>query len=315
VPLCGETESFEDTLVSVLQNRPAQSEVIVVTPGEYDDPYDLAEEVSFIPAPSGAELPVQINLGVRAGRGDVVHVVQCGLTVDEGWTDAVLPHFADDTVAAVAPAISSIGRAPAMIGIRAGFNGRRVEVLTRREGDGSLTALARSHGPTLLAGFWRKTAWERAGGLDANLGPNYADLDLAVTFEELGFRCVAEPACRILRQAAAPQPPSRWRQGKSAERLFWKHARGASRGAYAIHALGLAAEFVTALPRPGRMIEFLGRLSVLGSGDWSESRNAARPSLREQATAGSEPIRRRDSANLLSERDRRPPARNAVQPF
>ena len=51
VPLMGDLKRFEDTLVSVLENQPEQSEVVVVLNGPYDDPYDLRSEVKFVEAP------------------------------------------------------------------------------------------------------------------------------------------------------------------------------------------------------------------------------------------------------------------------
>ena len=40
IPCAQDTAWFESTLASVLQNRPADCEVLVVQPREYDDPYD-----------------------------------------------------------------------------------------------------------------------------------------------------------------------------------------------------------------------------------------------------------------------------------
>ena len=46
----GAIEALESTLVSVLENRPRDCEVIVVSNRKYDDPYSLAGEVTFIEA-------------------------------------------------------------------------------------------------------------------------------------------------------------------------------------------------------------------------------------------------------------------------
>jgi hypothetical protein len=304
VPLCGGAESFEDTLVSILQNRPPHSEVAVVTAGEYDDPYDLAQELSFVTAPAGAGMVDQINLGVQATRGEVIHVVQCGLSVEDGWTDPALEHFETLAVAAVAPVVLC-GSGASLMGIRAGFNGRRIEVQAK---NGSAM---RCQGPTLQAGFWRRSAWERVGGLDASLGPRYAALDLALALDALGRQCIIEPLSRIVETCARKDSLSAWSEGRSAERLFWKRASHAP-GAFALHTLGLAGEFLAALPRPRRMIEFLGRLSVLTSagGNSNPAPNAS-PSL----SSGAEPMRRRDGANLVGDRERRTSSHRAIQPY
>ncbi len=48
----GSVESWEGTLVSVLENRPADCEIIVALSQPYADPYDLKDEVRFV-APLG----------------------------------------------------------------------------------------------------------------------------------------------------------------------------------------------------------------------------------------------------------------------
>ena len=48
VPVFGDSAAFEATLVSVLENQPSCSEVIVAHDGSYDDPFDLADEVRLV---------------------------------------------------------------------------------------------------------------------------------------------------------------------------------------------------------------------------------------------------------------------------
>ena len=78
-------EHFEDTLASVLQHRPEDCEILVVHAESYDDPYDLGDEVRFIAAPAGCSRAAQLNLGIRESRGEVVHWLAGGLTVEEDW--------------------------------------------------------------------------------------------------------------------------------------------------------------------------------------------------------------------------------------
>ena len=61
VPLTGDLKPFEDTLVSVLENQPERSEVVVVLNEPYDDPYQLRGEVEFVEAPAGGG-PRVLNL-------------------------------------------------------------------------------------------------------------------------------------------------------------------------------------------------------------------------------------------------------------
>ena len=62
IPVLGNLDRLEDTLVSVLANRPADCQVVVVLDQPYADPYDLKDEVQFI------ELPGQGRLGPQRQR-------------------------------------------------------------------------------------------------------------------------------------------------------------------------------------------------------------------------------------------------------
>jgi len=50
IPVLGDPRKLDDTLVSVLENRPAHCEILVVHNEPYDDPYQLSNEVCFIEA-------------------------------------------------------------------------------------------------------------------------------------------------------------------------------------------------------------------------------------------------------------------------
>ena len=147
---------FENTLASVLQNRPDSCEVLVTVAGSYDDPYELGNEVGFVEASADASLLELINLGVAHAGGEVVHVLQCGLEVCEGWTDEPLRRFDDESIAAVSPWIvaehSSSGRATVGVGYGSGGKRRECQLpLTRR-----VDACRHVLGPTLRAAFYRR---------------------------------------------------------------------------------------------------------------------------------------------------------------
>ena len=105
IPCLGGAAEFDGTLVSVLQHRPADCEIVVVHREAYDDPYDLAGEVRFIEQGEARSLAALANVGLAAAQGDVLHLLACGLEATEGWTDAPLAILEDEEIAAVAPAI------------------------------------------------------------------------------------------------------------------------------------------------------------------------------------------------------------------
>src|SRR5215469_5135348 len=141
IPTLGNWEVLENTLVSVLQNRPSLSEVVVVHNSHYEDPYDLKDEVRFVEAPSGSRLVDLINAGLAAARSELIHVLACGAVVDDGceW----LPG----------------GR-------------ERAHVSGRSSSD--LETNGRWTGPDTVVAFYRRSALGEVGTFDATLSPTFA---------------------------------------------------------------------------------------------------------------------------------------------
>ena len=126
IPMQGNAARLEQGLVSVLENRPADCEVIVVLDGAYEDPYLLEDEVRFVDAPDGASWVDSINLGVQRARAEIVHLLGCGSQVCEGWSDVIGPHFERSEVASVAPLVAWAKGPAAVAGVRMPPGGRRV---------------------------------------------------------------------------------------------------------------------------------------------------------------------------------------------
>src|SRR5262245_47395883 len=99
--MLGSAEQMETGLVSVLENRPSACEVLLVLNGQYDNPYDLDDEVRFVTAPRGAGWAESCNVGVEQAEADLVHLLMPGAEATPGWTDAPLRHFAAADMAAV----------------------------------------------------------------------------------------------------------------------------------------------------------------------------------------------------------------------
>ena len=179
IPCTGNTEALERTLVSVLERRPDECEVLVVLTAPYDDPYKLEGEIQFVQAPAEAGLIGCLNLGIAAAKAPVVHLLASGLEVDTGWIERALAHFEDPRVAAVAPAIFDIAD-----------RGR----LITAESNSPVV-------PLLEAAFYRKAVLEAAGGLPSGLGSR-ADVDFARALAEAGWQIVADRNCRVFAPAS-----------------------------------------------------------------------------------------------------------------
>jgi hypothetical protein len=104
VPVGDCVSAYENTLISVLENRPTECEVLVVHDGSYDDPFDLSDEVRFVVADS-SWLGVMVSEAARFALGRYVHVLGQGVCATPGWTDSALHKFEQSNIGFVAPVI------------------------------------------------------------------------------------------------------------------------------------------------------------------------------------------------------------------
>lgn len=104
IPIGQDLAAFEQTLVSVLENLPPSSEVIVAHDGSYDDPFELCDEVFFVTAPSN-QLVEMLSISAGVARGRFVHVLGEGLLATPGWTEEAIESFEDAETGVVAPLI------------------------------------------------------------------------------------------------------------------------------------------------------------------------------------------------------------------
>jgi hypothetical protein len=264
IPLLGEPNQLDDTLVSVLENRPANCEILVVHARPYDDPYGLAGEVRFFQAPPGATLAECLNLGLWASRAAVVHVLSCGVEVSPGWAEAAIRHFRDAEVAAVAAVVLSTRESGQVASAGLGY---RAEGAAWRLDQGATPAALGECwtdlcGPDVLAAFYCKSTLEALGGFSPQAAdPLTTGIDAALALRQAGFRCVLEPACVARVDAAAMHGRPALRRGYDAERLFWRwaSAHGWVRS-LAGHAALVAGECVIGFWRPSLFAQLAGRL-------------------------------------------------------
>ena len=221
IPAPADVAALEDTLVSVLEKRPAGSEVIVALGCAYDDPWHICDEVTFVQAPIGSSLVACVNVGVASSRADVTHILAAGWRATEGWTEGPLARFDDEDTAAVVPlTVSADAHArPVAAGIRCRRGGRRVDVVPSR-------GTPRPDGPTLEAGFWRTEFLRQAGpGFSTACGDSCADADMAVALARSGRCVVVDESSRVVNGPVRGRKGS-FTAGLHAERLFWRSVAG-----------------------------------------------------------------------------------------
>ncbi|MFZ4732771.1 MAG: glycosyltransferase [Pirellulales bacterium] len=266
VPVTGDTAALEETLVSVLENRPADTEVIVGLGCDYADPWNIGDEVTFVAAPRGAGMVVCVNTALSHATGDVIHVLAAGWRATPGWTDGPVALIEAGSADAVVPLAVAADDPLRVVeaGLRVTRGGRRRVVVPRRSAahadSYSPPRTRESIGPELVAGFWSAAALERVGpGFAATCGA-VADADLAVALSRTGGRTVVEASSRVIAPALPSAPVPAFTQGLHAERLFWRSMVGAGVTASLLaHGLEVLRHAVTTAPL-GTVPMLVGRL-------------------------------------------------------
>lgn len=169
------------------------------------------------------------NTGWRAsGPAGVVVFVDAGCELTAGWLDALLAHFADDGLAAVAPRVSSRPAPGTPAGLAAYEAGRSPLDMGPTGGPVRPGAMVPYVPSAVLA--VRVTALEEAGGFDERLRFG-EDVDLVWRLAGAGWRVRYDPAVTATHPARSTR--RRWlRQrfdyGRSAAPLAARHGRAAA---------------------------------------------------------------------------------------
>jgi len=216
--------ALEATLVSVLENRPHNCEVLVPDRGTYGDPYDLKDEVRFIPAASDANTVGCIHAGIQAARGTVVHLLFPGTQVEADWCEEAVERLGCDLrIASVAPCVHPPKSQEPILGVTRSFGGGR-RLLTSAAGIEKASA-AGGWGPTLSAGFYRRSALQAVGGWDPRLATT-ADVDLALRLAQRGFACA--PCDTHIATTSEGKSCSFYQRALDTEVCFWRHVPSGS---------------------------------------------------------------------------------------
>lgn len=232
IPTTSDTAALEETLVSVLENRPDDCEIVVALGCEYDDPWNIREEVRFVQAPVGSGYVACANIGISASEGDVIHILAAGWRATSGWTDGAVERFADGETAAVVPLSVSAADHDRVVGagIRYGRGGRRIAIAPRKAAANVAKVAAAGiepHGPTIEAGFWRSDVLRQVGpGFSTACGDSCADADMAESVARTGLSVVLEPSSRVVAGQARVGRKQPFVAGLHAERLFWRSMQG-----------------------------------------------------------------------------------------
>lgn len=196
LPLGNRPAAFEDTLISVLENRPSASEILVVHDGGYDDPFDLSDEVRFVVGQSN-DLVDAIAGGCDAAWGRYVHVLEAGFRATPDWTDHALAKFEHSDSAAVAPVIRD--RVDSTI-VAAGWVDRPARLMDAHSaGAGGVTPLrGQAVGAYLAASFWRREVLRSLTRASVSIDPLVSSYAYGQLARGAGWHCVVAENCDVI---------------------------------------------------------------------------------------------------------------------
>ena len=247
VPVGGDLAAFETSLISVLENRPADAEVIVAHDGSYDDPFDLQDEVRFVRADS-SRVGDLITAGAAEARARFVHVIADGVRATPEWLEAGLRPFDDPHVGAVSPLVVAVDGATATAGWRDSPASTCRPVISdspphRQRRDASV------EGAYLAASFWRRETLRSLRGCYRGDCPLEASYLYGCLTRRAGWRIASTGDCRLTtEQPEFPCEVPGFRHGQrlaAMRHLLSRERRGA---AAARAARGLLAALLGRLP-------------------------------------------------------------------
>lgn len=178
---------LENTILSVLENKPSDSEVIVVHDGSYANPYQLQDEVLLIRDQSSTDVGM-INRALMVARAQIVCLLCNGATVyGERWSEEAVDRMQHDLeIAAISPTSMEALSHKTVSGIDVShFHLRPVLSQSHAEikSNGELS------GPSLSCGFYRRKILTAVGGWNESVHWDNIDIELAMLLNALGLKC------------------------------------------------------------------------------------------------------------------------------
>jgi len=171
VPHLHDDSGLEITLLSILENRVSDFEVLLAHDGRYNDPYDLdQDELILIESEKGASFSQQLNLAVTSACSPIIQVLLPGSVVEPHWCDEALQLLQDRTVAAVCQPVGDVASNDVYLGLSG-------ETLPHRRVTNSADIVA---APLLCGGVFRKRTLKSIGGWLEPCSREIAEVEFAL---------------------------------------------------------------------------------------------------------------------------------------
>lgn len=184
---------LENSLLSVLEHRPQDCEVIVPHDGSYLDPYQLTDEVVYVQEDPQTSTIQLLNAGLYAACAPVVCVLLDGaLVTEDAWYEKVSPFFSKHSADCVSPRIQYHSKAINGIDLQAINDVRQL-----RNGRVDTSSAKAALMPKLTCAFYRRRTLLAIGGWCESLSLQTADIELALALKELKVSSAHQPECVI----------------------------------------------------------------------------------------------------------------------
>jgi len=293
---------MEPTLISLLENRPADCEILLVLTVPYDDPYELGGEVRFVQAPARSDTLAAVNHALSLVESPFIHLLSVGMAVTPQWAERALAHFADPHIAAVAPVICDVADqtrilsggweydrsgGPWQLGAAEliGHDHAEAQVLSFQKKSPARSII----GPLYQAAFYRTMALELLGGrLPTACGTTWSDVDLGLMLHYIGYDAVVETSSVVLgtEHSIDRTPTLGYTSGRHSEELFFRNSAHASwYDVFVRHPLQVVGELAGSVTQPRKLLQTIGRASKwVNSSQWKKHRASLEDSRRAAAS-------------------------------
>lgn len=155
VPHLHDDSGLEQTLLSILERRESDFEIVIAHDGHYLDPYALdQDEAILIESPAGASFTNQLNLAVASACSPIIQVILPGCVVATHWCDEALDLMNNKSLSAVCLPIGDVASNEVYVGL----SGESLP--HRRVATGDQNAVS----PLLCGGVFRKRVLRSLGG-------------------------------------------------------------------------------------------------------------------------------------------------------
>jgi len=198
VPHLHDDSGLELTLLSILESRESDFEIVIAHDGHYRDPYRLdQDEAILIESESGASFTNQLNLAVASACSPIIQVILPGCVVNAHWCDEALHLMSDKSVSAVCLPVGDIASNEVYVGLSEdSLPHRRVTPLEQN-------AVA----PLFCGGVFRKGILKNLGGWFEPCQREIAEVEFALlaTVMEIEIQVAREVTIKAPKRVAAGQ--------------------------------------------------------------------------------------------------------------